>query len=144
MMHFLRDGDTLVVESISRLARSTNDPLSIVEQLESKGVGFVSLKEQIDTSSPQGRFILTIFAASSELEKETIRQRQREGFQAAKARGKMMCRPKAVFPPEWLQVYADWQADRLTAADAMRQLGMRRTTFYKLARQTAARKPVAS
>jgi DNA invertase Pin-like site-specific DNA recombinase len=72
MLDFLREGDTLYVESISRIARSTRDLLSIIERLESRGVGFVSLKENIVTSTPQGTFILTVFAALAQLERESI------------------------------------------------------------------------
>ena len=63
MMAFVRAGDTVVVESISRIARNTRDLLSIVSELTEKGVEFVSLKENIDTTTPQGRFILTVFGA---------------------------------------------------------------------------------
>jgi DNA invertase Pin-like site-specific DNA recombinase len=136
MLDFLREGDTLFVESISRLARSTRDLLAIVEKLEAKSIAFVSLKEAIDTGSPQGRFVMTLFAALAQLERETIRQRQREGIQAAQARGRAMGRPPATYPAEWDQVYGEWQAGKLTAGAAMRLLGLRHTTFYKLARQS--------
>lgn len=71
-MDYLREDDILYVESISRLSRSVRDLLKIVDDLETKGVKFVSQKENIDTSTPQGRFILTIFSALSELEREQI------------------------------------------------------------------------
>ena len=135
MLGYLREGDTLVVESISRLARSVRDLLSIVEQLERKQVSFISLKEAIDTTTPQGRFILTIFAALGELERETIHQRQREGIEAARARGRVMGRPKLQCPAEWDRVYEEWKAGRTTAADAMRTLSLKRTSFYKLVKQ---------
>ena len=72
MMAFVRAGDTVVVESISRIARNTRDLLSIVSELTEKGVEFVSLKENIDTTTPQGRFMLTVFGALAELERENI------------------------------------------------------------------------
>lgn len=78
MMHFVRAGDTVIVESISRFARNTKDLLELVEQLASKGVEFVSQKEAIDTSTPTGKFMLTIFGAVAELEREYTLQRQRE------------------------------------------------------------------
>jgi len=142
MMDFLREGDVLYVESISRLARSTKDLLSIVERLQEKGVAFVSLKESIDTTTPQGKFVLVVFAGLAELERETTRQRQSEGFAAAKARGKVFGRPKATCPAEWNEVYEQWQSGTITAAAAMRTLSMKRTTFYKLA--AAQRERVAS
>ena len=79
---------SIVVESISRIARNTRDLLSIVSELTEKGVEFVSLKENIDTTTPQGRFMLTVFGALAELERENILERQREGIEIAKSEGK--------------------------------------------------------
>ena len=79
MLSFVREGDTVYVESISRLARSTKDLLNIVDELKDKGVTFVSQKETIDTDTPQGKFMLTVFAAMADLERSQIRQRQAEG-----------------------------------------------------------------
>ena len=135
MLDFLREGDVLYVESISRLARSTRDLLSIVESLDQKGIGFVSLKEQIDTGSPQGKFVMTLFGALAELERATIHQRQREGIEAAKARGRRLGRPKAEYPSEWERVYNDWKGGTITATAAMKALGLHRTTFYMLSRR---------
>ena len=87
-MAFVRAGDSLTVESISRIARNTQNLLAIVAELTEKGVEFISLKENIDTTTPQGRFMLTVFAALSELERESILERQREGIEIAKAEGK--------------------------------------------------------
>ena len=87
MMDYVRQGDTVVVESISRFARNTRDLLELVEQLTSKNVEFISKKEAIDTSTPTGKFMLTVFGAVAELEREYILQRQREGIEIAKAQG---------------------------------------------------------
>ena len=84
MLDFCREGDVVCVESISRLARSTRDLLNIIDKLNKKEVGFISYKENIDTTTPQGRFILTIFGALAELEREQTLQRQREGIEIAK------------------------------------------------------------
>ena len=78
----------VLVESISRFARNTKDLLELVEQLTAKGVEFISQKESIDTSTPTGKFMLTIFGAVAELEREYILQRQREGIAIAKEQGK--------------------------------------------------------
>ena len=72
MMAFVRAGDTVIVESISRIARNTRDLLTIISSLTEKGVEFVSLKENIDTTTPHGRFMLTVFGALAELERESI------------------------------------------------------------------------
>lgn len=88
MMAFVRAGDVVIVESISRIARNTRDLLGIVSELTEKGVEFVSLKENMDTTTPQGRFMLTVFGALAELERESILERQREGIEIAKSEGK--------------------------------------------------------
>ena len=87
MLAFVRRGDTVIVESISRLARNTKDLLSIVDLLQSKGADFISQKEAIDTTTPQGKFMLTVFSAMAELERESILERQREGIALAKENG---------------------------------------------------------
>ena len=91
MMEYVRRGDTVIVESISRFARNTRDLLELVEQLTVKGVEFVSRKEAIDTTTPTGKFMLTVFGAVAELEREYILQRQREGI--AKI-GRASCRER--------------------------------------------------
>src|SRR5665647_1262250 len=88
MLSFVRKGDVLIVESYSRLARSTVDLLKIVEELGEKGIGFISHKENIDTTTPQGRLMLTVFAGIYQFERECMLQRQREGIAIAKAAGK--------------------------------------------------------
>ena len=87
MMEFVREGDTIIVESISRFARNTRDLLDLVEQLTEKNVDFVSQKETIDTTTPAGKFMLTVFGAVAELERYYILQRQAEGIAEAKKRG---------------------------------------------------------
>ena len=98
MMNFVRRGDTVIVESISRFARNTRDLLDLVEQLTAKQVEFVSRKEAIDTTTPTGKFMLTVFAAVAELEREYILQRQREGIAIAKQQGKYRGRPPKAYP----------------------------------------------
>ena len=80
MIAYVRRGDTVIVESISRFARNTRDLLNLMEQLSAKEVEFVSKKEAIDTTTPTGKFMLTVFGAVAELEREYILQRQRVPF----------------------------------------------------------------
>ncbi len=87
MLQYVREDDILYVESISRLSRSIRDLLKIVDTLHNKGVKLVSCKESLDTGTPQGRFVLSIFAALAELEREQTLQRQKEGIEIAKAAG---------------------------------------------------------
>lgn len=132
MLEYVREGDTLYIESISRLARSTRDFLSIIEQLQNKKVELVSLKENIDTTTPQGRFILTIFAALAELEREYTLQRQREGIAAAKLKGQKFGRPQVQRPKEWDKVIKLWRQGEITAAEAMKRLQLKKATFYRM------------
>ena len=130
MMNFVRRGDTVIVESISRFARNTRDLLDLVEQLTAKQVEFVSRKEAIDTTTPTGKFMLTVFAAVAELEREYILQRQREGIAIAKQQGKYRGRPPKAYP-DFERIAARWQKGEITAVQAMKQLGMSKTRFYE-------------
>ena len=132
MMAFIREGDTVIVESISRIARNTRDLLTIVGTLTEKGVEFISLKENIDTTTPQGRFMLTVFGALAELERESILERQREGIEIAKAEGKYKGRkPVAVDEEKFRAVCARWRAGEITATAAMQKVGLKPNTFYR-------------
>lgn len=133
MMEYVRKGDTVIVESISRFARNTRDLLELVEKLTAKGVEFVSRKEAIDTTTPTGKFMLTVFGAVAELDREYILQRQREGIAIAKEQGKYKGR-KPIDAPEFEQVTARWKSGAITAAEAMRTLHMTKTTFYRRAK----------
>ena len=132
MMDYVRKGDTVIVESISRFARNTRDLLELIEKLSEKGVEFVSRKEAIDTTTPTGKFMLTVFGAVAELEREYILQRQREGI--AKAQGKYTGR-KPIERSNFDAVEKLWRAGTISAAEAMRRLDMSRSTFYRKVRQ---------
>ena len=132
MMGFVRAGDIVVVESISRIARNTRDLLSIVSDLTARQVEFVSLKENIDTTTPQGRFMLTVFGALAELERENILERQREGIEIAKGVGKYKGRkPLDVDETQFKEVCARWRAGEITATAAMQEVGLKPNTFYR-------------
>ena len=132
MMGFVRAGDMVIVESISRIARNTRDLLSIVSELTEKQVEFVSLKENIDTTTPQGRFMLTVFGALAELERENILERQREGIAIAKDEGKYKGRkPLEIDEEQFKDVCARWRAGEVTATAAMKEVGLKPNTFYR-------------
>lgn len=132
MMTFVRTGDIVIVESISRIARNTRDLLSIISELTEKGVEFVSLKESIDTTTPQGRFILTVFGALAELERENILERQREGIEIAKSEGKYKGRKPIEFDEKKFKtVCARWRSGEITATAAMKELNLKPNTFYR-------------
>jgi len=130
MLGFVREGDTVIVESISRFARNTRDLLELIELLHSKQVNFVSKKEALDTTMPSGKFMLTIFGAVAELEREYILQRQREGIAIAKANGVYRGR-KRIERPEFAAVIKQWQSGAITAVEAMKRLDMKSSTFYR-------------
>ena len=136
MLEFVREGDVVVVESISRMARNTRDLLEIVDRLELKGVGFISQKEAIDTGTPAGKFMLTVFGAIAQLEREYILSRQREGIEIARKNGKYKGR-KAIEVDEVLfrEVYLRWKSRDCTAVEAMRELGLKPSTFYRKVKQ---------
>lgn len=134
LMEYAREGDTLYFESISRLARNTRDFLELMEHFTARGVAVVSLKEPIDTTTPAGRLITTIFAALAEMERGSIKDRQREGIEAAKRRGKRFGRPAAIVPPGFDQITAAWRRGEITGAEARQKTGLKRATFYKLAK----------
>ncbi len=130
MLSYVRRGDTVIVESISRFARNTRDLLELIEILSAQEVSFISRKEAIDTNTPTGKFMLTIFGAVAELEREYILQRQREGIAIAKQHGKYTGR-KRIESPEFERVAAKWRAGEITAIKAMELLHMSRNTFYR-------------
>lgn len=132
MMGFVRAGDIVITESISRIARNARDLLSIAAELADKGVEFVSLKESIDTATPQGRFMLTVFGAMAELERESILERQREGIEIAKAAGKYGGRKTIDVDRSRLkEVCGKWRAGEITASAAMKAVGLKPNTFYR-------------
>lgn len=132
MMAFVRAGDMVIVESISRIARNTRDLLSIVSELTEKQVEFISLKENIDTTTPQGRFMLTVFGALAELERENILERQREGIAIAKDAGKYKGRkPLEVDEMQFKDACKRWRAGEITATAAMQEVGLKPNTFYR-------------
>ncbi|MBD5509485.1 MAG: recombinase family protein [Lachnospiraceae bacterium] len=135
MLAYVREGDVVVVESISRIARNTKDLLEIVERLNEKGVDFTSRKEQIDTNTPSGKFMLTVFGAIAQLEREYILDRQREGIEIARQNGKYKGRKAiAVDGEKFAEVYGRWKSGEVKGVDAMRELDLKPSTFYRRVR----------
>ena len=134
----------VLVESISRFARNTKDLLELVEQLTAKGVEFISQKEAIDTSTSTGKFMLTIFGAVAELEREYILQRQREGIAIAKEQGKYTGRPMKT-PPDFEKIVRQWRQGEMTAIEARKRLGISKAeAFEKLSELMSALRAVGS
>ena len=120
MMSFLREGDVLYIESISRLSRSTKDLLNTVAVLEEKGVTLISHKENFDTNTPNGRFMITMFGALAELERENTLLRQREGIEIAKLEGKYKGRKPIPVSDRFFTVAKAWSNGDLALKDAIK------------------------
>ena len=136
--------ERVVVKDVSRFARNTKDLLELIEILEAKKVSFISKKEAIDTTTPTGKFMLTVFGAMAELERAYILDRQKEGIEAmpmvngkkvSLKTGRPTGRPNAEFPPNFKIEYEKWKAKEQNANTTMEKLGLKRTTFYKLVKQ---------
>lgn len=134
MLSFVREGDTVVVESISRLARNTKDLLELVELFLQKEIAFISKKEAIDTTTPAGRFVLTVFGAIAELEREYILQRQAEGIAIAKANGVYKGR-KPIDCPDFDKVYEQVQSGVISATRGWELLGISKSSWYRRVRE---------
>jgi len=145
MINFAREGDVVVVESISRFARNTKDLLELIEILKEKKVDFESQKEKIDTSTSSGEFMLTIFGAMAQLERSYILDRQKEGIDAMPLNefgkkvslktGRQSGRPRIKYPIDWEIEYKRWINKEQTAKITMERLCLKRTTFYKLVKE---------
>ena len=131
----VESGDTVIVESVSRFARNTRDLLDLIDKLTAKGVDFVSQKEHIDTTTPTGKFMLTVFGAVAELERGYILQRQAEGIRAAKARGVHMGRPVKKSPENFIETVKLWERGKLCFDEVLKRTGLKQGTFYNRLRE---------
>lgn len=135
MLDFAREGDSIYVCDFSRLARSIKDLLNIVEQLENKKIHLKSIKENLDTSTPTGKLMLTMIGAINEFERANLLERQREGIAIAKRNGKFKGRKPIDYPENWEKIYAQWEKREIIAKSAIEMLGLKKNTFYKLVRK---------
>lgn len=130
MLDFVREGDEIYVMDFSRLSRSVQDLLRLVDLLNGKKVKLVSLKENFDTSTPTGKLMLTVIGAIAEFERQNTLERQREGIVIAKREGKYKGR-KPLELDNFVEVYTEWKNGAITAVSASKLLGINRGTFYK-------------
>lgn len=138
----LRRGDTLVIKSLDRLSRNKTDIKNELQFFKENGIHLKVLDLPTTLIEyPAGQewvldmvnnILVEVLSSIAQQERETIRQRQAEGIAAAKAKGKCFGRPKAQKPDNWNEVIAKWEAGEITAVEAMRQTGIKRSTFYKL------------
>lgn len=132
MLEYVREGDTVVIESLSRLGRSVKDLIEINEELTKKGVALESKKEKIETLTASGRLMFNVIASIAQFEREIMLERQREGIAIAKAAGKYKGRKEIAKTENWDEVISRWKVREITSRKAMEELGLKRTTFYKL------------
>ncbi len=128
---FMREGDTLVVWKLDRLARSTKQLIETVEGLEARGVGFLSLTEKIDTTSAGGRLIFHVFAALAEFERGLIRERTVAGLACARARGRMGGRPRSMSDSDLQAIRALLADPDISVGEAAKRVGVSPATLYR-------------
>ena len=131
MLEYVREGDSIYIADFSRLARSTKDLLNLVEELKNKKVGLISLKENLDTTTPTGVLMLTMIGAINEFERANMLERQREGIAIAKEKGKYKGTKAIEKPKNWAEVYGLYKNRTITGTKTIELLGLKRNTFYK-------------
>lgn len=130
MLDSLRNGDTIIICELTRLSRSVKDLFELIEEIHSVGADIQSLKEPwLDTTTPQGRLLFSIFAGVSQFERELIQLRTQEGLQAARARGRMGGRPKVDKKNIELALNL-YDARACSVSDILKTTGISRATLY--------------
>ena len=132
MLDFVREGDTIFVHDFSRISRSVKDLLSLIDLLEAKKVHLVSVKENLDTSTPAGRLMLTMIGAINEFERANLLERQAEGIAIAKAKGKYKGRKAIEINEAFIEGYNKYLARKLSKSALAKELGVSRPTLDKL------------
>lgn len=138
MLEYVREGDTVYVKDLSRLARNTKDLLDIVEYLNNKDVGLFSIKESIDTSSNFGKLMITFLGAIYEFERANLLERQKDGIAVAKKLGKYKGRKQIKKPANFSEIYEKWKNRKISALNAIRELNISEYAFYKFVREENA------
>lgn len=131
MLLTLREGDTLVVESFSRLSRSTKDLLAMVDKLSEMGVHLVSLKENLDTTTATGKLMLTMLSALSQFERDLIAERTVDGLKAARARGRHGGRPTVGTDKDKKQALAMYHANVMSNREIAERFGVSQSTLNR-------------
>lgn len=136
-MEYLREEDKLVVYKLDRLARSTFDLHKIAKELEERGIALVFIKEQIDFSTPSGKFMFTMLGAVAEFERDIINERTAEGRERAKAQGKHMGRKGKDEKDirKALKLYKEREQNGLSVNDIAKMTGVPRSTIYAKAKE---------
>jgi len=136
LLNWIRSGDVIYTESFSRIARNTRDLLDIVEAVEKKGAVIKSLKENLDTSTPTGKMMLTVIGAMATFERDIMLERQREGIALAKKQGKYKGRNKKEKPVEWENLLALYNTRKITAVELAERCKVSRPVLYRWLKET--------
>lgn len=129
-LEYLREGDTLVVWKLDRLARSMHQLLETIEDFKERGIGLISLTQAIDTSTPGGMLIFHVFGALAEFERELIRERTMAGLIAARAQGRVGGRPPSIDAGQKKIIEAMLQDPNVNIKQMLKVLKIPRSTFY--------------
>ena len=142
MLEYVREEDTVYIHDFSRLARSTKDLLEIVEYLTEKKVNLISNKENLDTSTPTGKLMLTMIGAINEFERQNLLERQKEGIAIAKKEGKYKGRAvKEINENDFSKAYADYSNRKINKTQLAKQLNISRPTLDKLLKDKGLAEP---
>ncbi len=137
-----REGDVLVVWKLDRLSRSLKDMLHILEKLTEAGAGFRSLTENVDSTVPAGRMLLSMLGAFAEFERSMVRERTRMGLQAARERGVVGGRKPKIKPNQRAEILRMVSSGKTSAAEAARLFGLHRSSVSRLISRANAEKAV--
>lgn len=135
MLLTLRPGDILVIDSFSRLSRSTKDLLDLVDRLTGMGIHLVSLKENLDTTTATGKLMLTMLSALSQFERDLIAERTVDGLKAARARGRCGGRPRAGTDKDRQQALAMYDANVMSNGEIAARFGISQSTLSRWIKQ---------
>lgn len=136
-LEYARPGDVLVVWKLDRLGRSLAQLIHIMQTLRDRNIGFRSLQEAIDTTTPGGQLVFHIFAALAEFERALIRERTQAGLAAARARGRLSGRPRRLTPDQVIMAQTLQREGRLTLTDIAAALKVSRSTLYRALKRAA-------
>jgi len=135
MIDYAREGDTVYIESFSRLARNTRDLLELIETMSNKGIKVISLKEGLDSATPAGKLMLTMIGAIATFERENMLERQREGIALAKAEGKYKGRKAKELPDNFDVLYDQYKTRVITKGKLAELCGVSRPVMDKLIKE---------
>ncbi len=130
-IEFCRAGDSLVVWKLDRLGRSLKHLIETINELHSKKVGFVSVRESIDTTTSGGKLIFHLFGALAEFERELVRERTNAGLASARARGRLGGRPKAMTQRQIQMAKTMLAAPNTTVKEICETLDVSKSTLYR-------------